>query len=105
MFRFARFVGWLVAFVENPPEKWDALIFLRNGSAQERSRDRQVQTAEAVNERSNCTHRRKMGQKLLRSPTPNPSPVKREGLKDGLFPFPSLRGGGAGVRGFWVHPV
>src|SRR5258708_648123 len=39
------------------------------------------------------------------SPTPrsqasdNPSPVKRERLKDWPFPFPSLRGEGAGVRG------
>ena len=33
------------------------------------------------------------------SPTPNPSPVKREGLKYRLFPFPSLRGEGVGVRG------
>src|SRR5258708_36838973 len=33
------------------------------------------------------------------SPAPNPSPVKREGLKCGFFPFPSLRGEGAGDRG------
>jgi hypothetical protein len=33
------------------------------------------------------------------SPSPNPSPVKREGLPEGLYPFPSLRGEGAGVRG------
>src|SRR5579871_7053295 len=37
------------------------------------------------------------------SPTPNPSPVKREGLKDSVFPFPSLRGEGAGVRGILVQ--
>src|SRR5258707_11359522 len=33
------------------------------------------------------------------SPTPNPSPVKREGLPEPVFPFPSLRGEGAGVSG------
>src|SRR5437016_2137331 len=39
------------------------------------------------------------------SPTPrsqasdNPSPVKKEGLPEPFFPFPSLRGEGAGVRG------
>src|SRR5258708_21965050 len=36
---------------------------------------------------------------VLTIPAPNPSPVKREGLKCRIFPFPSLRGEGAGVRG------
>src|SRR5690348_10354425 len=33
------------------------------------------------------------------SPTPNPSPVKREGLKTCFVPFPSLRGEGLGLGG------
>jgi len=33
------------------------------------------------------------------SPSPNPFPVKSEGLPELFFPFPSLRGEGAGVRG------
>src|SRR5258708_38281295 len=33
------------------------------------------------------------------SPTPNPSPVKREGLSPGFVPFPPVKRGRARVRG------
>src|SRR5689334_6457610 len=38
-------------------------------------------------------------------PSPNPSPVKRAGLPEPVFPFPSLRGEGAGVRGRTINLV